>query len=47
MIETTNWPELTKGWGAESKNPRGGAPEVLKAFSAIAQTALAPGAWRP
>jgi AhpD family alkylhydroperoxidase len=44
MLETTNWPELTKGWSAELKNLRGGAPEVMKAFSAIAQSALAQGA---
>ena len=43
-METTNWPELTKGLGAELKNLRGGAPEVMKAFSSIAQTALAQGA---
>lgn len=38
----TNWPEMTdviRGW---LKNLRGGAPEVMKAFSAIAQSALAP-----
>jgi len=44
MIDPTNWPELTKGWSAELRNLRGGAPEVMKAFSAIAQTALTQGA---
>ena len=38
MMDTTNWPELTKGLSAELKNLRGGAPEVMKAFAAIAQT---------
>ena len=44
MLDTTNWPELTKGLSAELKNLRGGAPEVMKAFAAIAQTALTQGA---
>ena len=44
MTETKNWPELTKGWSAELRNLRGGAPEVMKAFSAIAQAAVAQGA---
>ncbi len=43
MLDTTNWPELTKGWSAELKNLRGGAPEVMKAFAAIAQSASAQG----
>jgi AhpD family alkylhydroperoxidase len=43
-METTNWPELTKGLSAELRNLRAGAPEVMKAFSSIAQTALAQGA---
>ena len=44
MLETTNWPELTKGWSAELKNLRGGAPDVMKAFAAITQGALNQGA---
>ena len=37
-----NWPELTNALRAYLKDLRGGAPEVMKAFSAIAQAALAP-----
>ena len=44
MLDTTNWPELTKGLSAELKNLRGGAPDVMKAFAAIAQAALTQGA---
>ena len=39
-----NWPETTKKLSADLKNLRGGAPEVMKAFAAIAQSALAPNA---
>jgi AhpD family alkylhydroperoxidase len=37
-----NWPEMTKELTAQVQNLRGGAPDVLKAFSNIAQAALAP-----
>lgn len=37
-----DWPEMTKELTAQLRNLRGGAPEVMKAFSAIAQSALAP-----
>jgi AhpD family alkylhydroperoxidase len=37
-----NWPEATKERTAELRNLRGGAPEVMKAFANIAQSALAP-----
>jgi AhpD family alkylhydroperoxidase len=37
-----DWPETTKVLSAQLRNLRGGAPDVMKAFSAIAQTALAP-----
>jgi AhpD family alkylhydroperoxidase len=40
MIE--NWPETTKVLSSKLKNLRGGAPEVMKAFSSLAQTALVP-----
>ncbi len=43
-MQTANWPELTKDWSAELKTLRGGAPEVMKAFSSIAQSALTQGA---
>jgi AhpD family alkylhydroperoxidase len=36
------WPETTKVLSTQLRNLRGGAPDVMKAFSAIAQTALAP-----
>jgi AhpD family alkylhydroperoxidase len=38
----TNWPEHTKELSAQLRNLRGGAPEVMKAFSGLAQAALAP-----
>ena len=47
MIETTNWPELTRSLSSEFRNLRGGAPEVMKAFSSMAQAALAQGALDP
>jgi AhpD family alkylhydroperoxidase len=37
-----DWPETAKVLSAQLRNLRGGAPDVMKAFSAIAQTALAP-----
>jgi AhpD family alkylhydroperoxidase len=37
----TDWPGTTKELGAKLRNLRGGAPEVMKAFSAIAQAAVA------
>ena len=46
-METANWPELTRNLSAELRNLRGGAPEVMKAFSSIAQAALAQGALDP
>lgn len=39
---TTNWPELTKLLNADLRDLRGGAPDVMKAFSSIAQAAVAP-----
>ena len=38
----TNWPEMMKELSAQLKNVRSGAPDVMKAFSAVAQAALAP-----
>ena len=40
MIE--NWPETTKKLSSDLRNLRGGAPDVMKAFSGLAQAALAP-----
>jgi len=37
-----DWPETTKVLSAQLRNLRGDAPDVMKAFSGIAQTALAP-----
>jgi AhpD family alkylhydroperoxidase len=37
----TDWPNLTKDLSPLLRDLRGGAPEVMKAFSAIAQAALA------
>jgi AhpD family alkylhydroperoxidase len=39
---TVNWPETTTELNALLRNLRSGAPDVMKAFSAIAQAALAP-----
>jgi len=47
MMDATNWPELTKTLSSELKNLRGGAPDVMKAFSSLAQAALAQGALDP
>jgi len=37
----TQWPEYTKEVSAQLRNLRGGAPDVMKAFSGLAQAALA------
>ena len=37
-----SWPETTMERAAQLRNLRGGAPEVMKAFANIAQSALAP-----
>ena len=37
---TTDWSEITKEVSATLRDMRGGAPEVMKAFSGIAQAAL-------
>ena len=42
MSSVSNWPEWTKGLSANLRNLRGGAPDVMKAFTGIAQAALAP-----
>lgn len=39
---TKQWPEFAKYLSGELRNLRGGAPEVMKGFSSIAQAALAP-----
>ena len=36
----TAWPEVTRALSAQLKNLRREAPEVMKAFSSVAQTAL-------
>ncbi len=40
----TDWPATARELSAELRNLRGGAGEVMKHFSAIAQAALAPNA---
>jgi AhpD family alkylhydroperoxidase len=40
----TDWPETAKDLSLELRNLRTGAGDVMKAFSTIAQAALAPGA---
>lgn len=42
-MNATNWPELAQMLSGELGNLRGGAPQVMKGFSAIAQAALTPG----
>ena len=42
MSAPENWPEWTKGLSAHLRNLRGGAPEVMQAFSGLAQSALKP-----
>lgn len=37
-----NWPELTRDLSSMLRDLRAGSPDVMKAFSAMAQTALAP-----
>lgn len=37
----TEWPELVKSLTGDLRELRGGAPEVMKAFSGMAQAALA------
>jgi AhpD family alkylhydroperoxidase len=38
----TNWPDLTKELSAHLRTLRSGTPDVMKAFSGMAQAALAP-----
>jgi AhpD family alkylhydroperoxidase len=41
---TRDWPEWTKDLSKGLRDLRGGAPEVMKAFSGLAQAALQPSA---
>ena len=43
-MTTNDWPALTQHLGGELRHLRGGASDVMKGFSGIAQAALAPGA---
>ena len=36
-----DWPQITKELSVQLRNLRGGAPDVMKAFSSIAQAATA------
>jgi AhpD family alkylhydroperoxidase len=42
--QMNSWPDATKELTAQLRNLRGAAPDVMKAFAAIAQSALVPGA---
>ncbi len=42
--ESRDWPEWTKDLSKGLRDLRGGAPEVMKAFSGLAQAALQPSA---
>ena len=39
---TENWPDFTRQLSTMLRDLRGGTPEVMKAFSSMAQNALAP-----
>ena len=41
-MHVTNWPQMAKDLSAQLRNLRGEAPEVMKAFAAMAQSATAP-----
>ena len=43
-MTANDWPALAQHLGGELRHLRGGAGDVMKGFSAIAQAALAPGA---
>jgi len=43
-LTRTDWPTTAKELSADLRNLRGGAGDVMKQFSAIAQSALAPNA---
>ena len=42
MAGKYEWPAMTKDLGLMLRDLRGGAPDVMKVFGALAQTALAP-----
>jgi AhpD family alkylhydroperoxidase len=41
-MHVANWPQMAKDLSAQLRNLRGEAPEVMKAFAAMAQSATAP-----
>jgi AhpD family alkylhydroperoxidase len=41
-MTTGNWPELTRDLNVTLRDLRAGSPDVMKAFSTMAQAALAP-----
>ena len=47
MMNTTNWPDVARTLSGELRNLRGGAPDVMKAFASLAQSALTEGALDP
>lgn len=43
-MDMANWPDFTRRLSGDLRHLRGGAPEVMKAFAGLAQSALAHGA---
>ena len=46
-MQNTQWPELTRELNTELRSLRGGAPDVMRAFSSLANAALAEGSLDP
>jgi len=46
-MQNTQWPELTRELSTELRSLRGGAPDVMRAFSSLATAALAEGSLDP
>ena len=46
-MQSTQWPELTRELSTELRSLRGGAPDVMRAFSSLATAALAEGSLDP
>ena len=46
-MQNVQWPELTRELSTELRSLRGGAPDVMRAFSSLATAALAAGSLDP
>jgi AhpD family alkylhydroperoxidase len=46
-MQNTKWPELARELGTELRSLRAGAPDVMRAFSSLANAALAEGSLDP